>query len=109
MNRPSFSMKIVIKMPKPSKKICEASLRWILGVRWRRNVHKYNLYNQEAITKYPEVFDHGHTNTTLLWSIQQAKVIDEIGLDKWLKTEQALGYGHILQVTNLSPLSKALK
>ena len=89
-------------MPPKAKQICEHSLRWILAVRRKADVHKYQFPNiNEAAKKYPEIMgdhagDFGHSGGSFSWSVHQARKIDEIGLKKWLKTEAAYGYGECL-------------
>ena len=38
----------------------------------------------------------GHSGGSFSWAMTQNKSIDEIGLNKWLKTEDAKGYSHYL-------------
>jgi len=88
-------------MPPKAKQICESSLRWILAVRRNAAVHKYQFTN-EVIKKHPEIMgdhagDFGHSGGSFAWSVTQARKIDEIGLKKWLTTEDALGYGECLK------------
>lgn len=77
-------------MQKPIK-ICESSLRWILGLRMRADQHKYK---HELLSQYPEVFTDQHSGGSMMWSIIQAKKIDQIGLEQWLRTQDAQGYGN---------------
>ncbi len=86
-------------MPK-ARKVCESSLRWVLAMRKEAYIHKYSPHMLRSEI-HPEVFggtdpkrDFGHTGNSIIWTVAQAKKIDEIGLDKWLKSEAALGYGH---------------
>ena len=83
-------------MVRKAKQICENSLQWILAVRTRKHIHKYDMQNMKP-EKFPEIFgdysrDFGHSGGSLSWSIYHAKKIDEIGLKKWLKTDDAQGY-----------------
>lgn len=89
-------------MPK-AHKVCEHSLRWVLAMRQNARVHKYS-HDLLTMENHPEVFggtdpkrDFGHSGGSFSWSVAQAKKIDEIGLDKWLKSEAALGYGHVFE------------
>ncbi len=86
-------------MPK-ARKICEHSLRWVLAMRQNARIHHYSK-DLLTVEHHPEVFggmdpkrDFGHSGGSFHWTVAQAKKIDEIGLDKWLKSEAALGYGH---------------
>lgn len=88
-------------MATKSKQICESSLRWILAMRRKADVHKYQFSN-EVIKKHPEIMgdqagDFGHSGGSFAWSVEQARKIDKIGLKKWLTTEDALGYGYFLK------------
>lgn len=80
-----------------SKKICENSLRWIQAMRKNSHIHNYDL-NLICPEKYPEIFgdyngDFGHSGGSFYWCIKQAKKIDNMGLENWIKTDNALGYG----------------
>lgn len=75
-----------------SSKICESSLRWILGLRMRADQHNYK---RKLLIQYPEAFTNQHTYGSMRWSIIQANKIDKIGLDQWLKTPDALGYDNV--------------
>jgi hypothetical protein len=81
-------------MQKPIK-ICESSLRRILGLRMRANQHKYRY---ELFSQYPEVMIDQHSSGSMMWSIIQAKKIDQIGLEKWLITSDAQGYRDQIKV-----------
>ena len=81
------------------KPICENSLRWILAARTRAAVHKYD-YRPISLNKFPEVLgdgvtDYGHSYTSMIWTLTQAKRIEDMGLRYWLETEDALGYKHV--------------
>lgn len=88
---------VVMGVCKMSRKICEHSLRWILAVRRQGALHKYDPYNLNP-KKFPEaigdsVADFGHTTSSMMWTLAQAKQIDRVGWDKWLQSDAALGYG----------------
>ena len=87
-------------MSKP-KQICETSLRWILGVRRRADIHQYNTH-VFTYEKFPEVLgdvagDYRHSVSSMLWTVKQAKTIDQIGLQKWMLTDDALGYKYAVE------------
>jgi hypothetical protein len=71
------------------KKICQQSLLWILGVRAKANRH---MYKRDLMNKFPETFTGQHSGGSMVWTINQAKKIDRIGLEQWLKTPDAYGY-----------------
>ncbi len=80
-----------------SRKVCEHSLKWIQAMRKNSQFHNYSL-DLMIPTKYPEIFgdhngDFGHSGGSFYWCVKQAKKIDSIGLDEWIKTDNALGYG----------------
>lgn len=81
-----------------TKQICEISLHWILAARRRAHLHNYN---PNIIHNYKEVLgdeggDFGHTGASMLWTLDQAKRIDKIGIRAWINSEDALGFGHRL-------------
>lgn len=83
-------------------RVCETSLRWMLAVRRQGNVHQYRTQSVLDTVKHPEVLgdrggDFGHTIGSLLWSIDQARAVERVGLDAWLESEAARGYEHWLQ------------
>ena len=78
-------------------KVCEHSLKWIQAIRKNSHIHNYDL-NLMCPKKYPEIFgdhtgDFGHSGGSFYWCVKQAKKIDNMGLQNWNKTENALGYG----------------
>jgi hypothetical protein len=82
-----------------SHKICEISLRWILAMRARKSLHGFDRRKIDGLS-HPEVFgdyagDFGHSGASFSWSLRQAKRIESIGLEKWLKTEDARGFSFI--------------
>lgn len=75
--------------------ICESSLRWILNLRRDKLFHKYkiNLINDNC---------DGHNMHSLLWTIEQSKKIDKVGLYDWIKYDEgAFGYSHYLDKSNI--------
>ena len=78
-------------MAHQTHKICETSLRWILALRQNRHIHRYHNVTHE---KFPEVFqDFGHSGGSFAWTFAQAKLIEEIGLERWIVSPHASGYG----------------
>jgi hypothetical protein len=80
-------------------KICETSLRWILALRSRKSLHKFDRRKIDGLS-HPEAFgdyagDFGHSGASFGWSLRQAKRIESIGLEKWLKSEDARGFSHV--------------
>lgn len=81
--------------------ICESSLRWILHLRRDIKFHNYNLHLIKDN-------DDGHSVHSMLWSIEQSKKIDKVGLYDWIKHDEgALGYSYYLDKNNMfkTPLS----
>jgi len=98
-----------------SLKVCESSLRWILNMRHAIS-HLRNRYMKTEFEKLNKVngFNQGylkekdvqfymndinkfcdndvHSGGSFYWTYSQAKIIDKIGLDEWLKSENAKGY-----------------
>ncbi len=80
-----------------SRKVCEHSLRWILAMRKNSHIHGYNS-NRMCPKTHPEVFgdlhsDFGHSGGSFNWTVKQSILIDKIGLDAWIATDNAMGYG----------------
>jgi hypothetical protein len=99
-------------MPK-SKQICEHSLRWILAVRRRADIHQYNthVFTHE---KFPEVLgdvagDYRHSVSSMIWTVKQAKTIDQIGLLQWALTDDALGYKYAREQSFNMPWNDILR
>ncbi len=68
----------------------------------RRNSHIHG-YNPSLICpkKHPEVFgdltgDFGHSGGSLHWTVKQSILVDRIGLDAWIITDNALGYNEYI-------------
>ena len=79
-------------------KICEKSLSFILYL--RQTQYKHGMQREKIITKlgldYTDtqtIFPSLQIDGSLNWSILQAKYIEEYGLEKWLQTKHAEGYG----------------
>jgi len=98
-----------------SIKVCENSLRWVLNMRHGINVirrrynetdfeklNKVNGFNQGYLREKDVNFymndlnkfcdNDGHSVGSFYWTYSQAKDIDKIGLDEWLKSQNAKGY-----------------
>jgi len=100
-------------------KICESSLRWIVNMRNgleqlmqknKNNVARINQINEIRVGKL-NAFDKkadwfvkeldkyiitdGHSGGSFYWTLEQSKKIDKIGLEKWLTTDEAMGYGQL--------------
>lgn len=60
-----------------------------------RHQSSKHMYNQTLINPgaFPEIDICGHSGGSFYWTVSQAKKIDEIGLNKWLKSDAARGYG----------------
>lgn len=90
-----------MKLIKTLMSICRTSLQWVLNMNrflnqtpnWQNKTH--NVLFQKVLQKTVE--EDGHTSGSFYWTLYQAKTIDRIGLDAWLKTEQAKGYTHELK------------
>lgn len=74
-----------------SKKVCFVGLRWISNY-MIESQRIPRLSTKELLKKVDE--KDRHTGSTLAWTRQQAEIIEKIGMEEWLKTDGALGYGH---------------
>ncbi len=78
--------------PMTTKVVCERSLRWILALRQHAAVHKYDI--RVIDKRFPEaVTPFGHSGGSFMWTVEQSKEIDRVGLDAWLGSPAARGYG----------------
>ncbi len=75
--------------------ICEHSLRWILNMRHGlRKVKPLYRYDLKLLDKY--IKNDGHSGGSFNWTYRQCQEIDKIGLDKWIKTDNAKGFVYCL-------------
>jgi|GEM_PF-5859579 len=88
-----------------SSKVCEDSLRWVLNLRnliiTNPNILKANpielVKNNNLTADLAKLAKNdGHSYYSLNWTLTQAIKIDKIGLDKWLKTNSAKGFGPVI-------------
>ena len=89
-----------------SNDICEISLRWVLAVRRNSDIHDFDIKKINKKT-HPEIFgdkagDFHHTQSTLLWSVSNARESGNTGLTQWLQTKSAYGYMYWLNKNNFT-------
>ena len=96
-------------MGKNARDLCEKSLYWIMN--YRRGLHESirgtfirpekiqnfkAIYSKQLQDRYklvePSVKNDRHIASSFAWTVEQSQKIDEIGLYKWLETQNASGF-----------------
>jgi hypothetical protein len=74
------------------RRVCWPTLAAIQAIRKDAHIHKYDVTT--IIMNHRDVISpFEHTTGSFNWALAQAKKIDAIGIDAWIKLPDAEGYG----------------
>lgn len=74
------------------RRVCWSTLASIQAIRKDAHIHKYDI--TKIIMEHRDAYvPFEHSTGSFNWALAQAKKIDEIGIDAWIKLPEAEGYG----------------